>query len=212
MPTPHMPRMPDMSRLAAIAEELWLSLFAWIPTTIGVGARLVAWQPLFCHCGRVRFGQSVTVQGCRNIALADGVRIGKGCHLYARTGALEMGENAALNINVVVDADGGHIRMGAHVTVGPGTVIRAANHNFDRTDVPIMFQGHEYGEVTIEDDVWIAANCTITPGVRIGRGAVVGAGAVVTKDVEPYTVVGGVPAKPLRKRGMHERAATPSEA
>lgn len=200
------------ARLAALAEELWLCLFAWIPTVFGVGARLAAWRPLFRRCGRVRFGTSVTAQGCRNISLAHGVRIGKGCHLYARTGALEMGAHSALNVNVVVDADGGRIHMGAHVIVGPGTVIRAANHNFDRTDVPIMFQGSAYGEIHIEDDVWIAANCTITPGVRIGRGAVVGAGAVVTRDVPPRTVVGGVPARPLRRRGARQTATVPPEA
>ena len=53
---------------------------------------------------------------------------------------------------------------------------------------------------SIEDDVWIAANCTITPGTRIGHGAVVGAGAVVTRDVEPYAIVGGVPARVIGSR------------
>ena len=63
-----------------------------------------------------------------------------------------------------------------------------------------MLQGHLYGEIVIEDDVWIAANCTITPGTRIGHGAVVGAGAVVTRDVEPYAIVGGVPARVIKQR------------
>jgi len=58
-------------------------------------------------------------------------------------------------------------------------VIRAANHRFADVSRPIMRQGHDYGEIVIEDDVWIGANCVITPNVRIGRGAVVGAGAVV---------------------------------
>lgn len=195
-------------RLRIFAEELWLALFAWVPTVLGTAVRLAAFKPLFRalggSCGRVRFGQSLTMQGVGHMHLADGVRLGKGCHLYARTGELVMGENAAMNINVVVDADGGVVRIGAHATVGPGTVIRAANHRFDRLDVPIMFQGHEPGEVVIEDDVWIAANCTIVPGVRIGRGAVVGAGSVVTRDVEPHTVVAGVPARFLRRRGPAE--------
>lgn len=197
-----------MARCAVFLEELWFALFAWMPTVLGTAVRLVAWRPLFRLlggvCGKVRFGQSLTLQGAGHMRLADGVRLGKGCHLYARTGELVMGENAALNINVVVDADGGTVRIGAHATVGPGTVIRAANHRFDRLDTPIMFQGHEYGEVVIDDDVWIAANCTVVPGVHIGRGAVVGAGAVVTKDVEPYTVVAGVPARFIRRRGPAE--------
>ena len=106
-----------------------------------------------------------------------------------------MGEDAALSPGVTVDASGGLIRIGKQVAIGPGTVLRAANHCFDSLEKPIMLQGHLYGEIVIEDDVWIAANCTITPGTRIGHGAVVGAGAVVTRDVEPYAIVGGVPAR-----------------
>ena len=60
--------------------------------------------------------------------------------------------------------------------------------------------GHVPGEIHIEEDVWIGANCVITADVRIGRGAVVGAGAVVTRDVEPFSIVGGVPARPIGHR------------
>ena len=103
-----------------------------------------------------------------------------------------------------VAADGGRIVMGRHVAVGPGTVLRAANHCFSRHDVPILQQGHHPGEIVIGDDVWIGANCVITPDVRIGRGAVVGAGAVVTRDVAPFTIVGGVPARPIGHRDHNE--------
>ncbi|MEI3478745.1 MAG: acyltransferase [Bilophila sp.] len=116
----------------------------------------------------------LTLQGCANMCLADGVRLGKGCHLYAEGGTLELGEDTALSPGVTVDASGGLIRLGKQVAVGPGTVLRASNHRFDSLDRPIMLQGHSYGEILIEDDVWIAANCTITPGTRIGRGAVIG--------------------------------------
>ncbi len=64
-----------------------------------------------------------------------------------------------------------------------------------------MSQGHQPGTVIIEDDVWIGANCVITPDVRIGRGAVIGAGAVVTRNVAPYTIAGGVPAREIGRRG-----------
>lgn len=134
------------------------------------------------------------------MSLADGVRIGRGCQLYAEGGTLDMGKDAALSPGVTVDASGGLIRIGKQVAIGPGTVLRAANHCFDSLEKPIMLQGHLYGEIVIEDDVWIAANCTITPGTRIGHGAVVGAGAVVTRDVEPYAIVGGVPARVIGSR------------
>ena len=158
-------------------EELCIAALAWIPTAAGMGARLLLWRPLFKRCGRARFGPGIAMQGCKN-----------------------MGEDAALSPGVSVDASGGLIRIGKQVAIGPGTVLRAANHCFDSLEKPIMLQGHLYGEIVIEDDVWIAANCTITPGTRIGHGAVVGAGAVVTRDVEPYAIVGGVPARVIGSR------------
>jgi len=66
---------------------------------------------------------------------------------------------------------------------------------------PIRDQGHRPGEIIVEDDVWLGANVTVIGSVRVGQGAVVAAGAVVTKDVEPYSIVGGVPAKFIKKRG-----------
>jgi galactoside O-acetyltransferase len=100
-----------------------------------------------------------------------------------------------------LSADGGSIVVCFQTAIGPGTVVRASNHKFDDRNVPIMDQGHIPGRIVIEDDVWIGANCVITPDVVIGHGAVVGAGAVVTKDVPPFAVVGGVPAKVIGWRG-----------
>jgi len=80
-------------------------------------------------------------------------------------------------------------------------MIYTSNHRFDRTDIPMIDQGNtEPKAVVIEDDVWIAARAIILPGVRIGKGAVIAAGAVVTKDVPPYTVVGGIPARKIKSR------------
>jgi acetyltransferase-like isoleucine patch superfamily enzyme len=75
----------------------------------------------------------------------------------------------------------------------------AVNHVFDDPTRPMVEQGITAEGIVVEDDVWIGAGAIITDGVRICKGAVVAAGAVVTQDVPPYTVVGGVPAKALRK-------------
>lgn len=188
------------SRLGAVLEEVWIALFAWLPTPLGMALRLLAWRWLFASCGTVRFGTGLTLAACRNMRLGRGVRLGRGCFVTAGGGSLILGENVAVSPCAHLGADGGRIEIGAHTAIGPGTVIRAANHRFARQDLPIMRQGHQPGLVCIEDDVWIGANCVITPDVRIGRGAVVGAGAVVTRNVAPFSIVAGVPAREIGRR------------
>lgn len=196
------PGPAPLARLAAALEELWVALFGWLPTPLGMGLRALAWLPLFGSRALVRFGTGVTLAGCRNMRFGRGVRVGRHCILTAQDGALTLGDGVALSPGVHLGADHGRIEVGNATAIGPGTVVRAANHRFERRDMPIMRQGHVPGVVVIGDDVWIGANCVITPDVRIGRGAVVGAGAVVTRDVEPFCVVGGVPARPIGKRGQ----------
>ncbi|MDR3357984.1 MAG: acyltransferase [Desulfovibrio sp.] len=186
--------------MTAILEELWLALFAWIPTPLGMLLRLAAWKPLFAVCGFVRFAPGLTLSGCRHMRLADGVRLGRGAFITAANGSLTLGEHVALSPCVHLSADDGHIEIGPYTAIGPGTVLRAANHRFDRRNDPIMFQGHVPGKIVIEENVWIGANCVVTPDVHVGRGAVVGAGAVVTRDVPPFVMVGGVPAKIIGQR------------
>ncbi len=193
------------SRVSAALEELWLAAFAWIPTPVGIAMRLLAWRWLFKSCGSARFGTSLSLAGCRNMRIGNGVRLGRGCFVTASDGELVLHDCVALSPNVHVGADAGRIEIGAHTAVGPGTVIRAANHCIARQDVPIMHQGHVPGQIVIEEDVWIGANCVITPDVRIGRGAVVGAGAVVTRNVAPFSIVGGVPAKLIGMRGQGDK-------
>lgn len=187
-------------RLAAILEELWLSLFAWIPTPLGMVLRLLTWRWLFAHCGTVRFATGLSLSGCRNMSFGSGVRLGRGCFVSAENGRLDLATQVAVSPCVHLGADGGSISIGAQTAIGPGSVIRAANHRFSSLKTSIMQQGHTPGTIVIEEDVWLGANCVVTPDVRIGKGAIVGAGAVVTHDVPPYAIVGGVPAKIIGMR------------
>ena len=77
----------------------------------------------------------------------------------------------------------------------------AADHVFADPDKPIRLQGMKPGSIIIEDDVWVAGGAHINAGVTIGRGSIIGAGAVVTKDIPPMSVAVGVPAKVIKKRG-----------
>lgn len=93
----------------------------------------------------------------------------------------------------------GPVDIGSHVNLAQGITVTALNHNFNNTDKRIDEQGVSTTPVTIEDDVWVGANAVILPGVTIGNHCVVAAGAVVTKDVPPHSLVAGVPAKVIKK-------------
>jgi acetyltransferase-like isoleucine patch superfamily enzyme len=93
------------------------------------------------------------------------------------------------------------VTMGHYVMIGPSFLITGADHRFDLPGVAAIFSGRPDAErCYIEDDVWIGARVTVMKGVRIGRGALIAAGAVVTKDVPPYAIMGGVPARQIRQR------------
>ena len=93
----------------------------------------------------------------------------------------------------------GPVDIGSHVNLAQGITVTALNHNFSDANKRIDEQGVSTSPVTIEDDVWIGANAVILPGVTIGEHCVVAAGAVVTKDVPPHSLVAGVPAKVIKK-------------
>ena len=93
----------------------------------------------------------------------------------------------------------GPVEIGNNVNLAQGITVTALNHNFSDTNKRIDEQGVSTTPVTIEDDVWIGANAVILPGVTIGEHCVVAAGAVVTKNVPPHSLVAGVPAKVIKK-------------
>lgn len=100
------------------------------------------------------------------------------------------------------------VKIGKYVMIGPELLVTGSDHCFQTSGTAVIFSGRpERRDLVIEDDVWIGARVIIMQGVRIGRGAIVAAGAVVTRDVEPYTLVGGVPAKPIKKRFTEEEVA-----
>ncbi len=95
----------------------------------------------------------------------------------------------------------GTIIIGSDVLMGPDVVMMATSHAFDRIDIPMNQQGAtEEQPIIIGDDVWIGTRVIIMPGVEIGSHSIVAAGAVVTKSYEPYSIIGGVPAKLIKKR------------
>lgn len=107
--------------------------------------------------------------------------------------------NVLLGRNVFITARS-EIKIGENSMIGPFTVINSGNHNFIDVNNTINSQGHNPLPILIEDDVWIGANCSILSGVKIGKGAIIGAGSVVTKNIDDYSIAVGVPAKEIRNR------------
>lgn len=121
-------------------------------------------------------------------------RIKKGAEISPNA---EMGSNSELGTRCMVQSN---VKIGDFVIMGPDVKIYSRNHKIDRLDIPIQDQGKNYYQTIIGNDVWLGANVIVTAGCKIGNHTVVAAGAVVTKDIPDYAIVGGVPAKILKYR------------
>jgi len=113
---------------------------------------------------------------------------------------LVVGDNCYLGEDAQLYAWGERITLGNNVLVAAGVRMITRKHGFADPGVPMSEQGYTHAPITIEDDVWIGFQALILPGVTIGRGSIIGANAVVTKDVAPYSIMGGVPARLIRRR------------
>jgi Acetyltransferase (isoleucine patch superfamily) len=137
------------------------------------------------------------------------IRIGPRCTIAAGAtvqGNVELGENVSVQTGSILIGYGtrenpdGRICIGNDVRIAPFVQMIAANHRFDDTTRPITTQGLIPKPILLEDDIWVAGRVIITAGVTVGRGSVLAAGAVVTKDVPPWSVCAGVPARVLKSR------------
>lgn len=162
--------------------------------------------------GRLVLEDLTDIQGTsqRGISFGSEVSIGRGTEIRPSSYyggqpgvGLQIGDRSSINSGGFIGCSG-WIEIGKDVMIGPGVRIFSENHVFDRQDVPIKDQGVVRGEVYIEDNCWIASGVTILPNVRIGRGSIIAAGSVVTKDIPPGSIAAGTPAKVIRKRATGE--------
>jgi acetyltransferase-like isoleucine patch superfamily enzyme len=120
-------------------------------------------------------------------------------------GKVTIGEGTAISDNCLFHGSKAGISIGRKVMIAPNCVLVAFDHGYQDLETPMIDQRWEDAPVIIDDDVWIAANCTITKGLRLGKGCIVGANSVVTRDVEPFAIVGGVPARVIgTRKSRHE--------
>lgn len=131
--------------------------------------------------------------------------------VFASPKGIKIGHDVSINHNASLDGHGG-LKIGSYSMIGPNSIILTSNHGFKEPLVPMTCQDVVCGPVVLEEDVWIGANVVVLPNVHISRGAIVGANAVVTKDVEAYSIVGGVPAKFIKYRFDNETKVKASKA
>jgi acetyltransferase-like isoleucine patch superfamily enzyme len=134
------------------------------------------------------------------IVIGEMVRIDRGVRLLAANDSIiRVGEGSRIGLYSVFNG-GASIEVGKYSLISGFVYLQTSMHGYNDKQVSIQNQGYEHEPVTLEEDVWLGTHVVIMPGITIGKGSVVGSNAVVTKNVEPFQVVGGVPAKPIKER------------
>lgn len=144
-------------------------------------------------------GMPPYLEGSGKIIVGRNSIIRESAFIQTYGGKIQIGDNTTINPFCVLQGNGG-ITIGSDTLIAAGVKVFSANHVFNNRVKKIRAQGETKYGVFIGDDVWIGSDCTILDGVNIGSGSIVAAGSVVNKDVAPYSVVGGVPAKVIKFR------------
>ena len=196
----------SVNLLRPIIREIrdWVEAFVGaVPGSLGIALRRMYYRiRLAASAPELSIQTNVSITCPNNISIGRKCYLARDCKLYATPESpIRIGANFSANANVMINARGkGYITIGDNVLIGPNVVLRSNNHVIELGDALISEQGMTEGTIVIGDDVWIASNAVILQNVAIGDGAVIAAGAVVTKDIPPYTVVGGVPARTIGTR------------
>ncbi|NEO13448.1 MULTISPECIES: acyltransferase [unclassified Moorena] len=210
----------DRSWGRLLQYELLTLLVGQLPGALGLGLRRIFYPQLFGSVGknalfghhltlrapgRIHLGSNVvlddyavlSVRGFEDerIEIGDGVQIGRLAQLKTRAGSIFIGAHANIGAECRIDSTT-EVHIGQHCIFAGRCYLGGVSHQFDRTDIPIVQQPlATKGGVHIGDDVWLGAHVIVLDGVTIGTGAIVGAGAVVTKDIPAYAIAMGVPAQ-----------------
>lgn len=205
-------------------EQTLFALVGWVPTVVGIGLRAALYRLILRMDGIAAIENGVRIRFADQVRLGRNVYLDQGVYLHACPGGITIGDHtfimhgAVLHVYNFRNLPHAFIRIGRDSLIGELNVLRgqggitigdrvytaplvqllAVNHVYDDPTRPMVEQGITAEGIVVEDDVWIGAGAIITDGVQIGRGAVVAAGAVVTQNVPPHTVVGGVPARVLK--------------
>lgn len=209
---------------AWLRYELIVLASSGVPGALGLFLRSKLYPRLLGACGRhVTFGLHVVLRHPQRIRIGDNVVIDDGCCLDAKgtdRGSILIGSGVFIGRNTILSCKNGDIQIdedanigfnceifsAARVRVGKRVLIAAysylvgGDHLHDRVDVPILQQGRTAAGIDVDDNAWVGAHVVVADGSRIGRDAIVGAGAVVSGEIPAFHVAAGVPARILRDR------------
>jgi acetyltransferase-like isoleucine patch superfamily enzyme len=214
-------------------ENIAIALFGWVPLSIGKKLRKLAYRTVLAHLGKGgEIAPGVELIQADGISIEDNVRIHRDVRIMSlgrnskirlknwahldrgvdirthHTGEIEVGENSYIGPYTCLSGD--FIKIGRDCMIASHSGLYANNHNFADPDRPICQQGSNYKGIVIEDDCWLGSGVRVLDGVTIGQGSVIGAGAVVTKSIPPYSIAVGVPAKVVGKRDGSRREKSES--
>jgi len=152
--------------------------------------------------GNVEFRRNIEIRIHNNSSLQIGhnTRIDRGVRfLSANNSTLTIGDGTRIGLNAVFNG-GDTITIGKKCLISGFVYIQTSMHGFAEKLKPVQEQGYQHAPILLQDDCWLGTHVVVLPGLTLGKGAVVGSNAVVNKDVNPYEVVGGIPAKAIKNR------------
>jgi acetyltransferase-like isoleucine patch superfamily enzyme len=169
-----------------------------VPRRIHLGRRVMVGEGCFLDAN--------TPQG--RIELQDDVWLSRGSYIVAGEAEVVVGPQTYVGHRCLIYGHAG-VTVGRDVLLANDVQLICGNHTFSRRDVPIRAQPPQGAPIVVEDDVWLGASAIVLGGVTVGRGAVVGAGSVVTRSLPPYSIARGVPARVVGQRGAEEGEDAP---
>lgn len=207
-----------------VKYELAMHCASWVPGALGLLLRRWFYRRLLGRVGRnVVFGVHVTIRhphkiaigdnvviddGCcldakgtdnRGILIGDGVFVGRNTILSCKNGDIVIDDHANIGFNCEIFS-AARVRVGKRVLMAAYTYLVGGDHLYDRTDVPVLDQGRTARGIEVDDHAWLGAHVVVTDGARIGRDAIVGAGAVVVGEIPAFAIATGIPARVTRDR------------
>lgn len=211
-----------------LKDTVVIAICQWLPFSIGKSIRAWIYRYLFSGLGAaVKIESGAEFEGTQGIHLGNHACIGRDVRIqcHGKDSRIHLDQRVRLDRGVDIKTHrSGTIEIGSHAYIGPYTClsgdfikigkdcliashssIYANNHIFSDSTCPIRTQGNSYRGIVIEDDCWLGSGVRVVDGVTIGKGSVIGAGAVVTRDIPPYSVAVGIPARVVSQRKQNRR-------